>query len=514
MKWFSFLTNKSGKLRFGIPQMAAVVGVGFVISYTALQADKKAVEDARVRSVSSIAGGSNYGGMFVDGRGNLTSINVKDGLNQVATAEERARIENGRTGGGDFGMSAADNVGGRFSSSVSGRAAETSDTEGLGMGRNEAVLVESGAGQGGGRGRGADIGPVGAIPTGNGPADSRASAKQGAEGKQLASSSITRASGSGVNNSYGPITSDGAGTSGGNTLPGGRPSGGGKIGGEGYNFSGAMPRGTDPLSLSGGAQGRSTFMAGGRHGAAGRGSGSQGTGNDLKDITKRSVEVARNQNRSSNEGARPFLSASTNSGGMSIEGGVETTQTGSQDFEPATTRKLKGIGDWGADAKDETDKQSTHQTIIFALLFGMIALSYVMWKLIAAARKLGEVPIYGIAGNAMAIILAVALTALWLGLSGYAAWYDSTYFEGSVSTLALVSWIVSGVGIGVTWIVFASNSAADATTKEGSEAIANATAGFKGTLSSGAKTLASSVVLPAAQQVVQESILDSDNDKA
>ncbi|MCQ2410952.1 MAG: hypothetical protein MJ053_05700 [Elusimicrobiaceae bacterium] len=511
MKWFSFLTNKSGKLRFGIPQMAAVVGVGFVISYTALQADKKAVEEARVRSVSSIAGGSNYGGMFVDGRGNLTSINVKDGLNQVATAEERARIENGRTGGGDFGMSAADNVGGRFSSSVSGRAAETSETEGLGMGRNEAVLVGSGAR--GGNVSGADVGPVGAIPTGNSTAGSRASAKQGTEGKQLASSSITRATGTGVNNSYGPITSGGAETAGGNTLPGGRVSGGGKIGGEGYNFSGAMPRGTDPLSLSGGAQGRSTFMAGGRHGSAGRGSRSKGTGNDLKDITKRSVEVARNQNRSSNEGARPFLAASTNSGGMSIEGGVETTQTGSQDFEPATTRKLKGIGNWGADAKDETDKQSTHQTIIFALLFGMIALSCVMWKLIAAARKLGEVPIYGIAGNAMAIILAVALTVLWLGLSGYAAWYDSTYFEGSVSKLSLASWIVSGVGIGITWIVFASNSAADATTKEGSEAIANATAGFKGTLSSGAKKLASGVVLPAAQQAVQESILDADSDK-
>lgn len=440
MKWFDLLKNKNGKLTFGLPQMAAIAGVGLVVSFTAFQADKKVAEEERVRSLSAITNGYNYDGMRQVGRDGLTSINVKDGLNQVATAEERARLEQGRMGGGDFGLSAADNLGGSVSSSLTGRAAETTATEGLGMGRN-AVVMQEGTGTGRGNGRGSRVN-TGALGR-------RGTTGRGNSSNTLAPVATNHAGGKGINASYG-------GANNGNSQPGSE-TGVGK--GEGYHFSGSMPGGTDPLSMRHINGQNSTFMAGGRNATVGRGRQTGRTGNDLKDISKRSADVARNANRASNEGSTAFLAGGRNSGGMDINSGVETTQTGSADFAAAEVGHVKGIKKWGEQTSEKTDNMEKHMTALFALLFGLIGVSAWAWGVIKTARKLGTVPYYGMASNALALGVAIALTALWAGLAGYAIWYNSKFFPNSTSSLAIASWVGAGLGTLITWLVYSLTSA-------------------------------------------------------
>ena len=411
MKWMNLLKNKAGKLVFGVPQMTAIAGVGLIATYGAFKADTVLSESPAVRSLSSISSGYNYGGMRQAGRAGLTSINVKDGLNQVATAEERARMEAGRTGGGDFGLSAADNLGSSVSSSMAGRAAGTSETEGLGMGRNAVVMQEGTSARGGGTG-GARVSP-GAVTGRTGRAGS-------AGGQQLAPASVSRASGSGLNASYGGASSGGAGVNGRNAAG---ASGAGRA--EGYKFSGAMPSGTDPLSMRGGnGRSSSTFMAGGRHVTAGRGRHSKGTGNDLKDISKRSAEAALNRDRSANEGSRAFLASGQNSGGMSIDSNVDTQETGSADFAAPEARNLKAIGGWGEQKDQEAEKQTKARKKLMWWILGLVAATAVaiplVYHLIAAGKGSSFLGIGLVAwGIATAVaVVGVALRTLQLAI-GY-----------------------------------------------------------------------------------------------
>ena len=469
MKWFHLLKSKTGKLVFGIPQMAAIAGVGLVISYSALQVDKAAEQKERVRSLSAISSDYNYGGMRQDGRGSLTSINVKDGLNQVANAEERARIEAGRTGGGDFGLGAADRVGDSLSGSMTGTAAETSDTEGLGMGRN-AVLMDESSGNGGGNAASrtrADL--------------SRVSGRVGkTTPSQLAPASMTHASGGGVSGSFGGSTSGG--------VTGGTAAG--NSGREGYQFTGAMPSGTNPVSL-GGADGRgaSHFMAGGRNASVASGKNTKTTGNDLKDISKRSADAAHNSHRSANEAGRAFLASSQNSGGLGLDSGVEAAETGSADFAAPEASKLKAIGDWGdKTSKEEQERAKKRNWLVTGMMaligLTMIAVPIIKW-LIAAAKAassnvftaLGAGGCYALAWVAVGIVVAAAallgyqaeqfgenykwpaLSYVVLGISGLcAAWAVTTAVMGMKGKLKgtedkykekVVSGLKKGAGMAV-----------------------------------------------------------------
>lgn len=412
MNWFHFLKNKQGKLTFGIPQMAAVAGVGLVVTFSAFQADKKAAEQERVRSLSSISGSYNYGGMRPDGRGNLTSINVKDGLNQVATAEERARLEAGRTGG-DFGLSAADNLGSSVSSSMAGRAAGTSETEGLGMGRNAVTMQEAATGP---AASGARVNP--------GDVSRRTGRAGSAGGQQLAPASVSRASGSGLNASYGGASSGGSGVNGRNATGASSAERA-----EGYKFSGAMPSGTDPLSLSGASGRRSSgFMAGGRNATTGRGSRSKSTGNDLKDISKRSADAALNRNRAANEGSRAFLASAVNSGGMNIDSSVETQETGSADFAAPEARHLKAIGGWGEKEDAYAEKQTEARKKLMWWILGLIAGTAVaiplVYRLISGGKKAGA---FGWLPIALGIAMAAAVTVAALRVIQLAVGFLKNY---------------------------------------------------------------------------------------
>lgn len=440
MNVLQLLKSKAGKLTVGIPQLAAIAGVGLIGVYSALQADKAQMEQ-KVRSLSSISNAYDYSGLRQSGRGGLTSINVKDGLNQLATAEERARIEAARTGGGDFGLGAADNVGNAVSGALGGAGYQMSGSEGFGMGANAATEISATP-----SGRAADVN-VNRASVANGAAAGRA---QAANQNQLASASMARASGSGMSGSYGGASS---GTSGGSSASAGSAGRYGSSGsGEGYKFSGSMPSGTNPVSLSG-ADGRnsSSFGAGGRNASVGRGSRSRGTGNDLKDISKRSADAAKNSHRASNEGSRAFLASSQNSGGMSIDAGVETTETGSADFATPEAAKLKSIGDWGEKKDDWAEKMEKAMNTLFSVLFGLISASVVLIPIIKNLKRIGDTGgLWGITSTAWAWIWGSMLMAAWGALMANAGMYWSEYLPDSWSWLAFGCFAVGAVAIGIT----------------------------------------------------------------
>ena len=348
MNWFRFLKNKSGKLKFGLAHLVAIGGVGMVLATTAFNAEKEAVQEQKVRSITSLAQGSSYGGMRQT-QGGLTSINVGNaaGYDGVANSEERARIEAARSGG-DFGLNAADNMDGRLASRFSGRAAETSETEGLGMGRNATDIVEAPT-----RGAAADITPgsMGDRTGRTGRGRYGAGDTSSATTQTLSTASMARASGSGISASYGGGSSgSSSGGAGGSGSRGGRSSGVG----EGYHLSGAIPSGTNIVSMSGaGGRGASQFTPGAANARVGRGSHSNAVGDALKDISKRSADAAANKYRSANEGARAFLSGSQNSGGI----GMDTLAAAEASTDDFHTPEKVSTGNLNKKMDDETARQ-------------------------------------------------------------------------------------------------------------------------------------------------------------
>ena len=504
MKWFNLLKSNTGKLVLKAPQLAALAGVGLLASYSAFQADKKIAEQEQIRSLSSLAGTSTYEGLRQDERGRLTSMNIRDGLSELATPEERASFERSNYGGGDFGLSAADNVGGSVSSSLS--AAETSATEGLGMGRNATVINENTTPSG------ATYTP--GVNTGNVAGRTSQSTSAGGADNRLTSTSVTRANGTGVNNaSYGAGTTSAGGNG---TQTGGL---GGNHGREGYKLSGAMTGGTNPASLreNSGAKNTSSFLASSRNYSAknGRPSG-RNSGNDLHDIAKRSADAATNEARSNTEGGRAFLAGATKSGGMDIDSGgaLDNNSASSKDFMAPLDKNLKSIGkNWAEPEKDKENKRDKDMQVIYSVLFGLIAASVMIWPIIVKARQVGQASIWGaMAGNTLALVLASLLSALWAALITNASIYNHKYFPTHTSRLAIATWIVGGACVAVTWLAYFLTKSID---KENTEAIEKAVAGIKGDAKAGTKTLVTTVGVPAAKTVVQDITAEpEDNPKA
>ncbi len=380
MKWLSILKNKAGKFTLGIPQMVGIAGAGMLLTYGAFQADNAMDQKGPVRSLTSISDTQNYSGMDRTSTGQLTSMKIKDGLNQVATREERERMEGGRSSN-DFGLSGVDGIEGRMSAGSYGPAAPTGASDGLGMGANAAVetgntyIAASRASAGSG------VAGLNAGGNGNG-GTSGANGAQASSGSSLGSASIARASGSAFNAAAGAVAGGKMGGSASNGRSGATHGG---ASGDGYQFSGAMPGSSSAVaSLADGGRAHgsaaSGFMASSRRGSAGRATRSNSQG-DLKDISKRSADAARNQHRATNEGSRAFLASSQNSGGMTIEGGVETESTGSADFEAPATNSLKGLGDWQKKAEDKDKEQQKARERLQWMMIAMIAGTFIAMRL-------------------------------------------------------------------------------------------------------------------------------------
>lgn len=420
MKILNFLTNKAGKLVIGAPQVLTIAGVGLVATYGAFKTDQVLDNDLPLRNLSSVASSNAYEGLNRGADGMLTSMNIQNraGANGVAVGADRERLEGTRSKN-DFGLTAIDNLGNTVSIPGAGTAAATSATDGLGSGGVDMVELNgapsSRASVPGGNVYAAAQGASGAQPGGR------------AAGGRLASASMARASGSGLNATSGPIGGSSSGASGRRGGSGSRGSGS-----EGYQFSGSMPTGSNIVSsytnASGGRMGNSQFLAGGRNASFGRGGRRVNEANDLKKISKMSADVAKDRNRGVVGGARPFLANTSTTGGMSIDSATESTGASSADFSTPTSRKLKAIGDWGKQEEQKSNDRSNARTrllwMTLALIAAAIAAIPVVYRIISLAKKKG---VFAAGGIGLGVALAGAVMAYAAVVMGFAVSYFAKY---------------------------------------------------------------------------------------
>ena len=450
MKWFTILQSTAGKVTMTVQKallISAGVGVAstLVIQNVATMQTKK---ELAVRSISSINNPYNYEGLRRGNDNNMTSINIKDGRNQIATREERERLEGYRRRGfSDETLRHIDNLDSTVAGAF-GRANAMGGSEAITMGGNETDEISGRANGNGGtefRAPGVNISGAGASGrterasvrnrVGERPAVSGA-------GAQLSGASIARASGTGVGNAGG---SSASGSNGSRSL--GRA---GTSGRDGYQFSGAMPSGSNVVSAraealgSGNALGNSNFLASSRGSRTNRGQRVARGDSELKDITKRSAAAARNSDRSSNEGARAFMADATQSGGMQFEDAVEETSSGSADFEAPNAARLKSLKDWGQQVDTEAQRRNQKRNELIKWLLGAVVATAVAipfgYHLINKGRNAGG--FWGV----IIMIAGFALLAAAMGLATTlivkAAKFAKEFTGGTTST---VSMIVGGV---------------------------------------------------------------------
>lgn len=446
MNVFKFLKSISGKLVMGIPQLTAIAGVGVLAVYGAYEADNTVANKERaLRSVSAISSSSAQEGLRRQKNGLLTSINIKDSLNQVATAEERAAIEAGSGSADNFGLDAVDNI-----KNVSfGSAAETSATDGLGMGANKAMEVGSSV-------RNAPAGSSSQVPAGAVAAAAMGAGSGEGAGPTLASASMARASGNAFNATSGPVaSSSGSGSSAARSssgvASGGRGAGGAS---EGYQFSGAMPSGSNAVSSLMNARRSSSFTAGGRDSSVSRSRRSFKEKNELKDISKRSADVASNRNRAANEGSRVWLAGYENSGGMQIDDLPNASESrSSADFENPTQQKLKGIGEYIPTVDEEAEKQDKARKRLMWMALALVAVTVVAiplgYHLIAQGKKAGFLGISMMAYGWIVLGIAMAYAAVVFGFAAdyqrhYKGWFMPLMGYG-LSMGAIVALLYAGI---------------------------------------------------------------------
>ena len=432
MNLFKFLKSTSGKIVMGVPQLLAIGGTGAMLVYGAYQADNTFASTERpLRSVSSIISSSPQEGMR-HRNGLLTSINIKDSLNQVATAAERETMEAGSGAANNFGLDNVDSI-----QNISfGPAAATSATDGLGMGANKAVENAPAAGNA----------PAGSVAGVNSGAVASAARRRGAgsqdEGDRptLGTASMARASGNAFNAAAGTMSGSSDGSAARRTAVAGGRGGGSTSSGassEGYQFSGAMPSGSNAVSAMGLSRpSNSTFMAGGRNSTSAGVRRSFKEKNDLKDISKRSAEAAANRDRSANEGSRALLASYKNSGGMTVEGNASTedNSAGSADFSAPEASQLKAVGDWAQEEDDFAEKQEKARKRLMWMTLALVAVTVVAipagYHLISKGKMLMATPVTAAAGASMVawgwVILGVVM-AYALTVAGFGIHYQRNY---------------------------------------------------------------------------------------
>ncbi len=378
MNLLQFLASKRGAIKT-LPALGISAAAGVAFVYTANFTAHQHIEAQRaVRSLSSITQTAPQEGMHRRG-GLLTSINVRDGRNELATAEERAAMG---------GNSALDryNANQRALNQMDGylgRAASFSESEGLGGGGKEADFIGTQYVQG--TSVNVDGAVAGAIAHTKDLAEDVSAAGPSSQtgGPSLAPASVARASGNAFGGSAGAVSGG---------VAGGTRSGGGNRPGtaaEGVRMSGAMPGGTNIVSRMGldNAQASAGF-ARGRDGRVTRGQRITQSRDELKDVTRRSAKTAASNNPAANEGAAAFLANSTRSGGVTVEGPGENTGGSSADLAAPTAHRLKAIGNKLKDQGNEQEERNKAQEALLIQLL-LTALGSV-GLMIAGAKILGK----------------------------------------------------------------------------------------------------------------------------
>ncbi|MBO5910689.1 MAG: hypothetical protein J6Q05_00615, partial [Elusimicrobiaceae bacterium] len=413
MNIFRFLKSTSGAIK---PLNALLISgaAGAVFFYTVNTAANKQIQAERaVRTLTSIEGTAPQQGMHRQGD-LFTSINVRDGRNQLATAEERAAMKgNSPLDRYEANQRALDNMDGSL-----GRAAQFSESEGLNTGNRNAVQSSD---------RFIVGNPNAAVDDDSVTNIYKRRAHEGAGvggsggPTRLANASMTRASGNAFGGSSGAV-------SGGISAQGGT-----RAGGEGpARLSGAMPGGSNIVSqrAEAGLGGNNTSSFGGNRNARTTRSRQSGSdANELKDIVKKSAAAASNVNASANEGGRAFLASAVNSGGVSVTGAGEDPTTRSADFAP-TDKKLRAIGKKLDKVQQEQNERGKIQNALIiqmiATMVGsigmMVAGSIILSKLKNSPDGYSKLVYWVIAGAMMA---TVAAANAWLFMR--AAKFSETY---------------------------------------------------------------------------------------
>ena len=422
MNVFKFLKSVSGKVQLTVLNTSVTaLAVGGLASATLFGVGaEQGKQELAVRSLSSVAGSaSSYEGLQ-ERNGQLTSINIVDSSNKLANPDDVARLgDNGSAS--RFGLDKVDNVAGSL-----GQAVQLSGSDGLNMNANVATVQENKA-----TGEARRYSAGGAVNE----AARRAGAANNASRPV---NTLTRASMGSV--SGGNVFNQASG------ALGGARANGSASGGSDYQFSGAMPSGSNLVSAmdtgSGARVQNSGFMAGGRRTTVSNGKFSRG-GNDLQAIAKRSADVAGNSHRGANEGATAFLAGSNNSGGMRVEGGVDVGTTGSADFKTPTNKRLKSVGKATQKVEDEAKARQKARNTLTILLLASVATTAAAamfgYGLIRAGRTANPVGVWSIVAG-LAIIAAAAATSIATLVK--AGQYASRFGGGS---LPLVAGILSGL---------------------------------------------------------------------
>jgi len=448
MKWLSILKDTTGKIILNTQNAAISAAAAAVLTTTvAYNLGEEHAQQQQVRSITSIEDTNNYEGTTFTADGRRTSIRVSDSQNQVATREERDRME-GRTTG-DFGLGAVSGLEGRLTGDA---AASTSDTEGLGMGSNASVEIGGAEGSGGGasdsrgsvvvgRGGAGGNGNTGGSGSANGGGNG-ANGDASAGGSQLSSVSMAHASGNSFNASGGAVA-------GGSSGGGGSNNGGGRSG-ERHSFSGSMPGTSSAVpELTNTGTGSAGTRSGvnftvNKHRNSQIRNGSSGSrdANDMKDIAKRSADAAGNRFRATNEGNRAFFATRSDSGGMSIETNGDSSNQGSADFNTPTDDSLDGINNWKQNADDTADQQTQDRKSLKIFLLATLGAAMVLLPTAAWLLTLSKSPwssFLKIVGYVLCAAVAGLASYLIYRAADYAAKYHATWFP-------LIS-IICGAGV-------------------------------------------------------------------
>lgn len=491
MNIFKWITGRAGKVALSAMQavgLSAVVGVAGIAAWQYLDSPAEnnsftpgAYNPGEVVYVSGANTGSYASGSYAGGGEAQSSVQISANtfkrLERQEMAEQAARD--------------MDEYSPEVSSSAIGPAYQMGGTDGLGTGANAANEIEL------------KNNPLAAMQQSMaGVSDMVAQAQQQAQqqaqaGKEgapvgaasspaLASASKNwsagatgGASGNAFNSSF--AVQD----SGKNTRNGGGPSASANPGDILASAQRAMNNATEGARM----RAQATFGSeniGANRDASVQGFRSSKEGRDLKYITKRSNDAAKNRNRAANEGSRAFLASTKISGGMMISAENVTTGQGqgSKDFTTDTDSQLRDIKTWQTDtaevdaAQRKKDRDDLRKWIWIA-----VPLALALTPFIARAAFLGTVTPWPwnlvwwiIAGILAGIAIAPCITLLAKGVE-----YAKNYGGSSLSTWAsvlggtltamigvslipavgkllagLTNWIVAlgglGAGLGAAWL--------------------------------------------------------------
>lgn len=367
MNVFSFLKTNAGKLVMGLPQKVALtVGLGAAAAGVVyMTGDKSGAPEQQAPVRGYVMG--NFGRNEQNASSGEETIKIAGGQ-AISSVNGSSAAAGYDWGADDASLAAVDKIGSGSKGVNPATRGMSGRTEGLG-GNNDIVVIDHKSDS--------NVG---------GKALAAAGAAGGARAASAAQRGVMATASGGVSgNMYGGSSSRlGSGAQGsvnrsGNSL-------GVADAGNAYRLSGAMPEGSTLLASAKFKEVDSSF--GNSRGArAGRGMQS-GEGRTLRQISKRSADIAKNTNRSANEAGRAFLASSQNSGGIQLDDGSQLTEGGaiSDDFEAANVSSLNNLNTTMDDLQeqelerrqDRTRLQRSLVALVFLLIPAVLAIGSLM----------------------------------------------------------------------------------------------------------------------------------------